>query len=397
MMKSIMLLSIVLLLFEYQCTVFGFSNQEDLSIRNSSCIGCLRLKSEFSSLSEIIETNFLLPYQTYSSPNLTIELCFRLCRRWFVLMFKNQTQCVCLHTILKPSHLTKYLGEIIPNHRCRSTDGQIFAVNSEFDILPSLNNIYDWSLDGCYYLQGIDQVRANLWLSHLNFQQAIDTCRRSCQNNRGSSFLSFFLSRRKSCYCLPIRFSSSVQLLAVRKPLIHCSFLPNLCQETSEACQPRWSSVHLDTVVKIDVHRQCLNKTNPFRYDSNLDLCLQPIGITATSKFSDIVEYHNCLPLSVRSETQWNSFTQSSYFSSPSNYVWIDEISVGSLTESFRLNQTENIDTNEFCFSIIKHFTNQTINFEFRRCSMIPTLASILCAQKPIDDAMPYADEFNKM
>ncbi|CAF4336521.1 unnamed protein product, partial [Adineta steineri] len=62
--------------------VTSVSNQEDLSISNYSHIGCLILKSNKQYLVNSIQTNSSLAYQTFSSSNMTIELCFRLCRRW---------------------------------------------------------------------------------------------------------------------------------------------------------------------------------------------------------------------------------------------------------------------------------------------------------------------------
>src|SRR5579871_946770 len=105
--------------------VISLSSQEDLSITKYSQIGCLILKFDKQFIVNHIQESFLLPYQTFSSTHMTIELCFRLCRRWTILMFNNQTNCICLYTISKPYEFNEYLGKFLSIDNCTTNDVQI--------------------------------------------------------------------------------------------------------------------------------------------------------------------------------------------------------------------------------------------------------------------------------
>ena len=157
--------------------VISSSNQEDLSITKYFQIGCLRLKSDKQFLVNNIQENFLLPYQTFFSSNMTTELCFRLCRRSIILMFNNQTKCICLYTINRPYEFNEYLGEFLSIEDCTSTSVEIYSLTKSIYLLPPLlsSRYDDWSLDGCYYLHGIQTVRANLWLAKRPFKYYIIT------------------------------------------------------------------------------------------------------------------------------------------------------------------------------------------------------------------------------
>src|ERR1700722_18354452 len=149
--------------------VTSISNQEDLSISNYSHIGCLILNSDKQFISNHLQENSSLAYQTFSSLNLTVELCFRLCRRWIILMNNNHTNCICLYTMNTLYEINEHLGEVLSINNCTSTALQIYSLTKDPYLLPSPTPNDDWSFEGCYYLHGIQTYHDNLPLNDVNY------------------------------------------------------------------------------------------------------------------------------------------------------------------------------------------------------------------------------------
>ena len=321
-------------------SISSLSNQEDLSISQYSHIGCLTLKSDKQYLVNNIQENYLLPYQTFSSPSMTIELCFRLCRRWLILMFNNQTTCICLYTINKPYELNEYLGELSSVDNCTSNQVQIYSLTEDVYILPSLlsSPSDDWSLDGCYYLHGIQTIRANIWLNHLDYIQAIDACRKHCHINREVNSSSYFLSRKKSCYCSPMQFSHTMKTAALRKPLIHCSFLPYICHGFLSSCAKYYTETNTDTLIKIDVEHHCSSSNFlSFVFDRTLYMCFKSILLNTQMTLSTINYDQKCLPLIIKTSEQWNYLIQSSWITHSKTFISIDRNSTYIFNELFKI------------------------------------------------------------
>ncbi|CAF3137220.1 unnamed protein product [Rotaria socialis] len=387
----------VLLFFFYSIHfVNSLSSQEDLSITKYSQTGCLTLKSDKQFIVNNIQEDPLLPYQSFSSSHMTIELCFRLCRRWFILMFNNQTNCICLYTINKPYEFNEYLGEFLPVHNCTLNSIQIYSLTNELYVLPSLTSSTgdDWSLDGCYYLHGIQTMRVNLGLNHVDYVQAIDLCRKHCQKNRRTNYFSYFLSRKKSCYCLPIKVSQSLKPIALRKPLIHCSFLPYICHGFSNLCEKYYSKTNVDTLIKIDVQNYCSTSDSiSFVFDRTLYMCFTSILLrTINMNFSIINNENKCLPIFVKTYEQWNSLIQSSWLTNQRIFIWIDENSRYIRNDLFKIdNQT--LLSNNICIIINRTESNMTV-YEFIPCDDLQAPGYFLCAQKPLPSAILYEEEF---
>src|SRR5205085_2505603 len=186
-------------------------------------------------------------------------------------------------------------------------DIQIYSLNINIYILPSLltSTSDDWSFDGCYYLHGIQTVRVNLRLNHVDYIQAIDLCRKHCQTYREINSYSYFLSRKKSCYCLPLKLSQTIKTNALRKPLIHCSFLPYICYEYKNSCEKFYSETNLDTLIKIDVQHYCLsNEFISFVFDRIFYICFKSILLSTQMTFTIINYDQKCLPLIIQTFEQ---------------------------------------------------------------------------------------------
>jgi hypothetical protein len=375
--------------------VISLSSQEDLSITKYSQIGCLILKSDKQFLVNNIQENFLLPYQTYSSSHMTIELCFRLCRRWIILLFNNQTNCICLHTINKPYEFNEYLGEFLSNDNCTSNDVQIYSLTEDIYILPSLliSTSDDWSLDGCYYLHGIQTVRVNIWLNDVDYIQAIDLCRKHCQTINGTNSYSYFLSRKKSCYCLPLEFSQTRKTIALRKPLIHCSFLPYICHGFSNICEKYYSETNLDTLIKIDVQHYCLStEFFSFIFDRIFYMCFKSILLSTQITFKTINYDQKCLPLIIKTFEQWNYFIQSSWITYSKTFISIDKNSIYIFNDLFKLNNLTLL-SNDLCIVIYRTDLNK-ISYELIQCIEVHSPGYVLCGQKPFQSTISYEEEF---
>ena len=390
----VLLIAILLL-----CSVrFGSAGnyQGDLAVTNYSHIGCLTLKANKQFLVQPIEGNLSPAYQTFSSSQMSIELCFRLCRRWIVLMFDSRTRCICLFTISQPHELNAYLGEFSATNACRSVDLDVFALGSTINMLPPMSpsSNYDWSLDGCYYLSTIRAIRVSLWPTKLDFFKAIDACRLYCQKDGDTTYYSIFLSRQKFCYCLPLVLPPSGVSSALRKPLIHCSFLPYLCHSTPKQCEAYRSSVHSDTVIKIDIQRYCPpTKSVAFRFDRNLHMCLARIRLQSPLAYPAMSHNQSCHPLSIRTTKQWQEFLQSSWIINLSTYVWIDRIYT-LLINASSASDAELWSSDHSCVGIFRNDSNGTMSVEFIPCARIRTPVDVLCAHKPLATRISYEEGF---
>lgn len=367
------------------------SSQEDLTIDNYHQLGCLALKPDKEYLVQYQQDSSLLPYQTYSSPQMSIVLCFRLCRRWVILINANQTTCTCLFTMSKAYQLKKYLGNVLPTSRCSSNDLNIYSLTKEFDILPSISLTHEWSLDGCYYLHGIQTVRANLELTDVNYIEGLDICRKHCQILRTTNYFSFFLSIRKSCYCLPMKFSPIILPLAVRKPLTHCSFLPLI--QSRLKTQLNTSDIHTDTVVKIDVQRYC---SSAFSFDETLYLCCKFAILSTQTTYSKLSDDTRCSPLLISSEEQWTHLR--SLFSAVRGtaFVWIDRNSTYLFNELFA-NRSRTYPWNDLCLMFNRTDASQSLSFDLLSCSWVTSPGHTLCAQKPLETLIADQGEFQVM
>ena len=382
-------------LFLFACSIpslTSYSKQEDLAVSTYSPKGCLRLKPDKAFLREQLQENFLLPYQTYVSPQMSIELCFRLCRRWMVLLFDNQTHCLCLYTLTRPDDLSNFLGELITDDLCTALDGQIFTLTKDFALLPPLSDEFDWIFNGCYYIQGTDQVRPSVWINQGTFIHEMDVCRKYCQVKRENSY-SFFISRRRGCYCLPMRLSSVTRLLVVRKPLSHCSFLPDLCLNSSDACQSIISNIHIDTMIRVDVKRHCLATSSlTFVFDRRFLSCLQTIPVSMSMTYARIIDAYSCLPLTIRTIDDWNDFLRSSWFTTTESILYFS-VEANSRKILPSPNQTS-IPDDDLCVAAQKRTVDQTVTLEFVRCSNARSPGYVLCAQKPLEQSIPSEEEF---
>ncbi|CAF1505736.1 unnamed protein product, partial [Rotaria sordida] len=345
----------------------SISNQEDLSVSKYFHIGCLKLNSDNKFIMNYIQENSLSPYQTFSSSNMTIELCFRLCRQWIILINKNHTKCICLYTMTKPNEFNEFLGEFLSINNCTSNNLQIYSLTEDVDLLPltSLSN-YDWSLDGCYYLHGIQTYRVNLLLNDIDYNQGIDTCRKHCQ----------------------MMLSQPVIPKAVRKPLIHCSFLPYIKSGFENFLNQ--TEINTDTVVKINVQRYC---SPAFIFDRNLYQCLKFIPLSIQNTYTKINANENCLPILIKTYEQWNYLISKSFILRTRTFIKIDHNSTYIFNNLFK-SKISSLTSNDLCIVIIQTNLNRSLSYDLLPCSTAHSSGSVLCSQKPLETIMSDQTEF---
>lgn len=378
--------------------VISLNNQEDLSITKYTQIGCLILKSDKQYLVNNIQENFLLSYQTFSSPYMNIELCFRLCRRWIILLFNNQTNCICLYTINKPYELNEYLGEFLTNNYCQTNYIQIYSLNDDAYMLPTLltPTTDDWSVDGCYYLHGIQKISVHLWLNDVDYIQAIDLCRKHCRKSNELNHYSFYLSRKKSCYCAPLDFSQTTKTVALRTPLVHCSFLPYICHGYSGTCKEIYTDINPDTLIKIDVQHYC--SSTEFLssiFDRIFYMCFKTILLSTQMTYSNIIYNDKCLPLIIKTLEQWNYLIQSTWIQYSKTFISIDQNSNYILKNLFKSNNLTLIENN-LCLVIYRTNLNQIV-YELIQCIDVHAPGYVLCAQEPLQSEISYEQQFHQM
>lgn len=370
------------------------SNQEDLSISKYYHIGCLQLKPDHNFVTNYVQENSSLPYQTFSSSNMTVELCFRLCRQWMIVINQNHTNCICLYTMTKLFQLNTFFGEVLSVNNCTSNSLQVYSLTKDSDLLPStLSSNFDWSLDGCYYLHGIQTYRANLLLNNINYTQGIDECRKHCQTTRQKmNYFSFFVSLRRSCYCLPVEIPQNITPVAVRKPLIHCTFLPYIKNAFENVLNH--SEINLETVVKINVQIYC---SSTYIFDRNLYLCLKFIGFNVQNNFTKIINDENCLPMLIKTPEQWNYLKSRQYPLLTRTFIVIDRNSTYLFDDLFKTKSNSFSRFESVCIVAINISANRPLTFDLVSCSKAIMLGSILCPQKPLKPLTIDESEFKMM
>lgn len=376
-------------------SAISLSNQEDLSINNYTQIGCVKIPLAKQSIINEIHSNFLSPYQTFSSPSMTIELCFRLCRRWFILLSNNEKNCLCLYTIDQSYEINQYLGEYLSTKNCSSTDVQVYSLTEQISMLPSITTAIndDWSLDGCYFLQGIQHVPVNLYLNEFDYLQANDLCRKHCQDYDEKNFYSYFLSRKKSCYCSPLKFSQTVKTIALRKPLVHCSFHPYICQGFFNSCEKLFPETSPDTLMKINVRHYCSSNSNQsLIFDRIFYRCFNSIILQTPKNFTVIHEREKCSPLLIETIEQWQYFSQSSWITYSKLAFAIDGNSTYIFEDLFRGRNVTRWTRNA-CLLIYRMKSNE-ITYDLFRCTDLRLSGSILCAQKPLQAVNSSEEDF---
>ena len=363
----------------------SISNQEDLSISSYSHIGCLLLKSDQQFVANSVQDHALLPFQSYSGSNLPVDLCFRLCRRWIILMDINHTNCICLYTINELYEINEYLGEVFSPANCSSNSLQIYSFVNDPYLLPSPTLNDDWSFDGCYHLHGIQNSHANFQLNQLNYTQALDSCRKQCQTIRSPVYFSFFLSVKKFCYCLPIKLSTGITTIGVRKPLVHCSFLPYIQEKLNNSFNS--SEINSDTVVKINVHRYC---SSSFIFDRNLFLCLKVILLDASNYYAKTIANEGCSSVSIKTIEQWTHLLSLIPLLRMRMFIWINRNSTYIVDDLFK-QRVNSLPTGNLCV-MINRIRSTTI--DLISCSAIQSPGYIFCSQKPFEPINYNQSEF---
>ena len=358
--------------------VGSLSHQEDLSVTSYFRIGCLTLKPEKRFLLDQQQENSTLPYQAFFSSEMTIELCFRLCRRWIILINQNQTRCICLFTINKPYEFNEHLGRVSLGNNCTSTDLVLYSLTKDVYVLPSPSPTYDWALDGCYYMHGIQAIRADLVLTDVGFTQALDICRTHCQTLQNTNYFSFFLSSKKSCYCLPIKFPVGTVSLAVRKPLVHCSFLSYIHAGYNSTLNS--SEIHADTVVKVDVHRYC---SSAFIFDRYLYLCLKLAPLGTQNDYFLVANNERCSPLLLQTYDQWYYFTTFSFLMLTRTFTWINRNSTYIFNELFR-GRYDASEDRDLCLVMNRTNVSVSTSFDLVPCTMARSPGQVFCAKQPL-------------
>ena len=230
----------------------------------------------------------------------------------------------------------------------------------------------------------------------VDYTQAIDTCRKHCQTFSGRNFYSYFLSLKKSCYCLPMKLTQTQETVAVRKPLKHCSFLPYVCNGFSTPCEKYYSEVNVDTLIKIDVQQYCSSSSlPPFIFDRIFYMCLKSILLRQQMNFALINYDQKCLPLVIKTSEQWYDLIKSTWITRSKVFIPIDRNSTFIFNELFP-SENSALISNDFCIALMRTYTNET-SYELLQCSKVHSPGYVLCAQKPLQSMIPYEEEFKMM
>jgi hypothetical protein len=336
-----------------------------------------------------LQENSLRPYQTFSSPSLTIDLCFRLCRRWIILMNNNPTNCICLNTRNELYDINEYLGEVLPITHCTTNASKIYSLTKDPYILPSPTNNDDWSLEGCYRLDGLQGQPANTSFTGMNYTSALNSCREHCQTIRNANYASFFLSFKKFCYCYkPIELASLINTTEIRKPLIHCSFLPYIKQAFDNSFNE--SSVHVDTVVKILVQRYC---SSSFIFDRYLYLCSKTVLFNQSNPYLKNTPNDSCSPISVKTIEQYNHLISLSPSLTSRTFIWIHRNSTYLFDDKFK-SKVNSLSLEDLCLVINGA---QSPSSDLIPCWTAQSSDYIFCSQKPMETNDNKQSEFKSM
>jgi hypothetical protein len=363
---------------------YGGSIQDGLSISNYSPIGCLILYPDKQLISNGLQENPLLLYQAFSSPNLTIDLCFRLCRRWTVLMNTNHTNCICLNTLNLLYEINEHLGEVLPVNNCTTNALEIYSLTKDPYILPlPTTKNDDWSLEGCYPPAGSQRKPANISLTGMNHTKALDSCGKHCQKIRNPNYASFFLSFKKSCFCQPI--NPSINTTEIRKPLVHCSFLPYIKEAFDNTFHE--SSVHKNTIVKINVQRYC---SSSFIFDRKLYLCSKTVLSNQSNSYLEITPNDECSPMSVKTIEQYDYLISLSPSSSSRTFIWINRNSTYLFGYKFK-SIVNSLPLGDLCL-VIEQKPPYLV-----ACSTAKLSDKIFCTQKPMETNDKKLSQFKSM
>jgi len=284
--------------------------------------------------------------------------------------------------------MNEYLGEILSINNCTSNALQIYSLTKDPYLLSSLSSNDDWSLEGCYYLHGIQSYHGDLSLKDVNYTQAIDLCRKNCQLIRNSTYFSFFLSFKKICYCLPIKLLPLIIPTAVRKPLIHCSFLSYIKNGFENSLN--YSEINVDTVVKINVHRYC---SSSFIFYRNLYLCLKIVSLDTFNSYSKISPNEICLPVLIKTSEQWNHLISSSFLLRSRTFIWIDRNSTYIFDDLFK-SKVSSLISNDLCLVVNRA---RSTPFDLIPCSTVYSPGYVFCTQKPVETNVSDQAEFKSM
>ena len=349
--------------------------QNDLSISNYFHIGCLTLNPDKQFISDGLQENSQSPYQSFSSPNLTIDLCFRLCRQWVILMNNNHTNCICLYVSNELYEMNEHLGEFSPNTNCTTNALQIYSLTKDPYILLKPKSTDDWSFEGCFRLDGLQVKHADKNYAGMDFRDVLPSCRDYCQNISISNYSSFFLSFQKSCYCSRINRTSSNNITAIRKPLIHCSFLPDVKNALNNSFDE--TLVNPNTVAKINVQRYCLSS---FVFNRTLYRCFKNIQVNKSNSYSNITTNEECSPISIRTIEEYN-YLLALLPSSPSKtFILINRNSTYLFDVFSKSENYSSLSSGNLCFVIDREQSSIYIV----PCLNASVSDNVFCMRKPI-------------
>jgi hypothetical protein len=292
-------------------------------------------------------------------------------------MNNNHTNCICEYTLNALYEINEYLGEVIPDTNCTTDALQIYSLTKNPYILPSPNEKNeDWSFEGCYRLDGLQVKQPDISFNRMSYTPALTKCQDHCKNNRNLTDPSFFLSFQISCYCLPItvKRSVSINMTVIRKPLVHCSFLPYVKNGFDNSFNA--TSVHVDTFAKINVHRYC---SSSFVFNRNLYQCFKTITLDKSDSYSKITTKEACSPISIRTIEQYNHLL-SLVLSTPSRiFIWINRNSTYLFDVLFK--STNDLSSLEDLCLVIN--VTQSSSPGLVSCSTAQSSDYIFCTQKP--------------
>ena len=214
----------------------------------------------------------------------------------------------------------------------------------------------------------------------------MDSCRKQCQTIRSpNTYFSFFLSMKKLCYCLPIKLSPNITTIGVRKPLIHCSFLPYIRQKLNNSFNS--SDINSDTVVKINVQRYC---SSSFIFDRSLFLCLRIVLLNVSNSYAKIIGNEVCSSVLIKTIEQWIHLLSLLPLLGRRIFIGIDRNSTYIMKDLLQ-QRINSLPTGNLCLMINR---TRSTSYDLIPCSNIQSPGYIVCSQKPFEPINYYQSEF---
>ena len=149
------------------------------------------------------------------------------------------------------------------------------------------------------------------------------------------------------------------------------------------------SEIHADTVVKIDVQRYC---SSTFIFDRHFYLCLKLAPLGTRNDYSLVANNERCSPLLLQTYDQWYYFTTFSFLMLTQTFTWIDRNSTYIFDDLFR-GRYDASDARDLCIVMNRTNVSVSTSMDLVPCTMARSPGQVLCAQPPLETIIADQEE----